>query len=133
MTCCNLVYLQRCARRPQEGLVLLEEGEAEIRRSQEHFYESELVRLRGELKRDLGYPAQEITADFERAITIARDQDARLLELRATTSLCRHWTATGSQEESRRRLSTLLAWFTEGFDKPDLQAAAEVLAVNGER
>jgi hypothetical protein len=130
MTCCNLVHLQRCAGRQQEGLALLEEGEAEIRRTQEHFYESELIRLRGELKRDLRYPAREITADFERAITIAREQDARLLELRATTSLCRHWQATGREEQAHHRLSTLLAWFTEGFDNPDLQAAAELLAAD---
>ena len=64
---------------------------------------------------------------FERAIEIARSQQARSLELRATMSLARLYIKHHQSDNARQQLSDLYAWFTEGFDTPDLQAARLLL------
>jgi len=50
------------------------------------------------------------------------------LELRATMSLARLWIAQHRLDDARRQLSDVYAWFTEGFETPDLQAARLLLA-----
>ena len=67
-------------------------------------------------------------ACWERAIEIARSQQARSLELRATMSLARLWITQNRSDDARRQLSDVYAWFTEGFETPDLQAARLLLA-----
>jgi predicted ATPase len=64
---------------------------------------------------------------FERAITIARSQNAKSWELRATTSLARLLARHSRREEARAMLSTIYAWFTEGFDTADLKDAKALL------
>jgi tetratricopeptide (TPR) repeat protein len=64
---------------------------------------------------------------FTRAITVAREQGARLWELRATVDLARLWAAQGREAKVRARLSEIYDWFTEGFDTPDLVAAQTLL------
>ena len=69
-------------------------------------------------------------AAYRSAIEIAQAQGARLWELRATTSLCRLWAAQGDPEkvlQGRQVLRERYAWFTEGFDLPDLQEARQLL------
>jgi predicted ATPase len=55
-------------------------------------------------------------------------QHARALELRATTSLARLWHAQRRSADASGLLGELYAWFAEGFDTPDLQAAQSLLA-----
>ena len=62
-----------------------------------------------------------------KAIEIAREQQARLLELRAATSLARLWGETGKRDAARELLASVYQWFTEGFDKPDLRDAKALL------
>jgi predicted ATPase len=64
---------------------------------------------------------------FLKAIEIARQQQAKSLELRATMSLARLWQRQGKQHEARNILSEIYSWFTEGFDTPDLQEAKAFL------
>ena len=69
----------------------------------------------------------DIEATYQRALEIARGQEARLLELRAATSLGQLWHCQGKASEARELLGPLYAWFTEGFDMPDLIEAKELL------
>jgi predicted ATPase len=66
-------------------------------------------------------------ASFERALSIARRQSAKLWELRAAVSLARLWRDQGRYDKATDLLAPVYAWFTEGFATPDLQAAKELL------
>jgi predicted ATPase len=67
-------------------------------------------------------------ASFHTAISIARRQDARSWELRATLSLARLWQQQGKTNDARECLAAIYGWFTEGFDTPDLMDARKLLA-----
>jgi predicted ATPase len=62
-----------------------------------------------------------------KAIEIARQQQAKSLELRTVTSLARLWQQQGKKEEARQLLAEIYGWFTEGFDTKDLQEAKALL------
>ena len=66
-------------------------------------------------------------ACFQKVLEIACHQQAKSLELRATTSLSGLWRQQGKQAEARELLSEIYAWFTEGFDTKDLQEAKVLL------
>jgi len=72
-------------------------------------------------------PQGEAEACFLKAIEIARKQQAKSLELRATTSLTRVWQQQGRTAEAHQMLSEIYNWFTEGFDTKDLQEAKALL------
>src|SRR6266851_1473061 len=115
------------AGRAEEGLASIDEALAEARAHNERWWDAELHRLRGELLLMHGADASDGEAAILRAIEIARSQQARSLELRATMSLARLWIAQNRSDDARQQLSDLYAWFTEGFDTPDLQAARLLL------
>jgi predicted ATPase len=75
-----------------------------------------------------GVDASDVEVALLRAIEIARSHQARSLELRATMSLARLWIAQDRSDDARRQLSELYAWYTQGFETPDLQAARLLLA-----
>ena len=132
-----------------EGLSVLEEALAVIDTTDERFYGAELYRLKGELrlhKSRVGIAHQEGTvaeagtvggahptaeadaeACFHKAIEVAQRQQAKSLELRATTSLARLWLQQGKRSEAHKLLSEIYNWFTEGFDTKDLQEAKALL------
>jgi predicted ATPase len=64
---------------------------------------------------------------FDEAINVARAQNARTLELRATMSLARLLKNNHERAEGRARLSSIYGWFTEGFETPDLTEARSLL------
>jgi predicted ATPase len=64
---------------------------------------------------------------FPKAIDIARERQAKSLELRAATSLARLWQQQGKKAEAHELLSDVYTWFTEGFDTKDLQEAKALL------
>ncbi len=66
-------------------------------------------------------------AHFERAIAIARAQQAKSWELRAATSLARLWRDHGKRQQARDLLAPVYSWFTEGSDTLDLKAAKALL------
>ena len=68
-------------------------------------------------------------ASFERALSIARQQSAKLWELRAAVSLARLWRAQGRNDKATDLLAPVYGWFTEGFATRDLQAARELLDI----
>jgi predicted ATPase len=64
---------------------------------------------------------------FERALVVAREQQAKSWELRAAMSMTRLWSDQGKREEARDLLSPVYGWFTEGFDTVDLKEAKALL------
>jgi tetratricopeptide (TPR) repeat protein len=72
-------------------------------------------------------PQSEAEACFLKAIDIARHQQAKSLELRATMSLARLWQQQGQKNKARKMLADIYGWFTEGFDTKDLQEAKALL------
>jgi predicted ATPase len=64
---------------------------------------------------------------FERALVIARQQQAKSFELRAAKSMARLWRDQGKHDEARSLLAPVYGWFTEGFDSPDLREAKALL------
>src|SRR5438309_674225 len=69
----------------------------------------------------------EAEACFRRAIEVARKQEARSWELRATVSLARLWDQQGKRREAHQMLANIYGWFTEGFDTADLKNAKVLL------
>ncbi len=123
-----LVHVYEKAGRTEEGLASIDEALAEARAHNERWWDAELHRLRGELLFMHGADATDVEAAFLRAIEIARSQRARSLELRATMSLARLYIKQHRSNDARQQLSDVYAWFTEGFETPDLQAARLLLA-----
>ena len=66
-------------------------------------------------------------ACFERALAVARAQQAKSFELRAATSMARLWRDQGKRAEARDLLGPIYGWFTEGFDTQDLKEAKALL------
>ena len=79
-------------------------------------WEAEIHRLHGDVLRERGQPAAVVAQSYRRALDIAERQHAKLLELRAATSLVRILAGSVDQEPARQRLQRVYDWFTEGFD-----------------
>ncbi|RIK44568.1 MAG: hypothetical protein DCC55_02040 [Chloroflexi bacterium] len=125
-----LALLAEAYRRAGEvktGLTVLAEAFAVVEQTGERWYEAELHRLHGELRWLAGADQAEVERLFQRAQTVAQQQQAKSLELRATVSLCRLWQAQGKTATAHVLLTEVYHWFTEGFDTADLQEARELL------
>ena len=82
----------------------------------------------GEITFKLPEPdAAKAQAYFQRALTVAREQQAKSLELRAAMSMARLWRDQGKRDEARDLLAPVYGWFTEGFDTLDLKEAKKLL------
>jgi adenylate cyclase len=73
------------------------------------------------------HSSEEAEACFLKAIEIARQQQAKSLELRAVMSLSRLWQQQGRKTEARPMLAEIYGWFTEGFETKDLREAKALL------
>jgi predicted ATPase len=71
--------------------------------------------------------AAKAEAYFERALAVARAQQAKSWELRAAMSMARLWREQGKREEARELLAPVYGWFSEGFDTLDLKEAKALL------
>jgi predicted ATPase len=90
--------------------------------------EAEIHRTAGEIALMSPQPdAAQAQAHFERAIAIARAQQAKSWELRAATSLARLWRNHDKRQQARDLLAPVYGWFTEGFDTADLKNAKALL------
>jgi tetratricopeptide (TPR) repeat protein/ABC-type transport system involved in cytochrome c biogenesis ATPase subunit len=111
---------------PDVGLNLLDEAIQTAETINERFFEAELHRLRGDLLLMLGREG-EAEAGLLRALTIARQQQARWWELRAATSLAKHWHSQGKYRQAYSLLQPAYSWFVEGFDTQFLKSAKALL------
>ncbi len=114
-----------------EGLRALDEAFAEVEQTGERWLEAEIYRLKGELLlhgehgvRHAEMPPEEC---FLRALSIARNQQAKSWELRTATSLARLWQSQDKRQDAVDLLAPVYKWFTEGFDTADLREAQALL------
>ena len=113
---------------PEDGLQALAEAHTLVEQHEERYWEAEVCRLRGVLLlRQTGTSQAEAEIWLQRALDVARRQEAKSLELRAAMSLSRLWQQQGKRQEAHDLLAEVYAWFTEGFDTADLQDAKALL------
>jgi predicted ATPase/class 3 adenylate cyclase len=113
---------------PEDGLQALAEAHTLVAQQEERWWEAEVHRLQGVLLlRHPGTPQVEAETWLQRALDVARCQEAKSLELRAAMSLSRLWQQQGKQAAARALLAPVYGWFTEGFDTADLQEAKALL------
>jgi predicted ATPase len=104
------------------------EAKSAVETTKETSFEAEVNRIAGEIalkspERD-GAKAQ---AYFDRALTVACQQQAKSWELRAAMSMARLWRDQGKRAEARELLAPVYGWFTEGFDTHDPKEAKALL------
>jgi predicted ATPase len=110
----------------EEGRQTVERALAIVERSGDQSWESDLHRLKGDLLLSLSR-REEAENSLASALAIARKQEARSLELRASLSLARLWCEERKCAQARALLQPVYDWFTEGFDTPDLRDARTLL------
>lgn len=122
------------AGRLEDGLAVLAEALTFADTNGAHVEEAELHRVKGELtlqqeskEQRAKSGKQEAEECFLKAIDIARKQQAKSWELRASISLARLWQRQGKTTEAHKLLSDIYNWFTEGFATKDLQEAKALI------
>jgi predicted ATPase len=100
-----------------------------VERTKERWCHAEVHRVAGEIalkspKRD----AAEAERSFERALAVAREQQAKSWELRAAMSMAPLWRDLGKRQQAHDLLAPVYGWFTEGFDTLDLKQAKALLS-----
>jgi predicted ATPase len=99
-----------------------------IETAKERWFEAEANRVAGEIELIAPEPdAANAQMYFERALSVARAQQAKSWELRAAMSMARLWRDQGKRNEARELLGPVYGWFTEGFDTLDLKEAKALL------
>ncbi len=115
------------AGQPEAGLERLAEAEQVARTTESQWPLAETLRLRGSLLRD-GEDFAAAEESFLASLDLARQQEARLWELRTATSLADLWRARGRGDEARELLAPIVAWFSEGADLKVVRQARELLS-----
>jgi predicted ATPase len=114
--------------RTEDALQALAEAHTLVEQQEERWWEAEVCRLRGVLLlRQPGTSQADAETWLQRALDVARRQEAKSLELRAASSLTRLWQSQGKRDEARELLEPVYNWFTEGFDTADLIDAKALL------
>src|SRR5215468_3408695 len=112
-----------------EGWRCIREALAIVEATKERWCEAEVIRVAGALALSTEPDAARAEAYFERALAVARGQQAKSWELRAAMSMARLWHDQGMREKARALLAPIYGWFTEGFDTLDLKQAKVLLDV----
>ena len=119
------------AERIEEALAALDEALQIAEKIGERWLDAELYRQKGQLLLRQGH-AEAAEELYRKALGIAREQQAKLWELRAAVSLSRLRRDQGRRAEARDLLAPVYGWFTEGFDTPDLKEAKKLLEELGD-
>ncbi len=112
----------------KEAQHIIDEAKTTLEKTEERWWEPDVHRVTGEIALSAPEPdAAKAQAYFERALAVARKQQAKSLELRAAMSMARLKRGQGKQDEARALLAPVYGWFTEGFDTLDLKEAKALL------
>ena len=104
------------------------EAIAAVETTKEKWCEAEVYRIAGEIALMSPEPSEaKAQAYFERALAVARQQQAKSWELRAAMGMARLWRDQGKPQQARELLAPVYGWFTEGFDTRDLKEARALL------
>jgi len=99
-----------------------------VETTNERWFEADILRMAGEIALLSPAPdAAKAEANFERALAVARAQQAKSWELRAAMSMARLWRDHGKRDEAHALLAPVYGWFTEGFNTLDLKEAKALL------
>ena len=126
-----LSYLARASAevgQVDDGRRCIEEAMTAVETTKERWYEAEVNRMAGEIA--LLSPKPDVAkaeACFERALAVARKQQAKSWELRAAMSMARLWGDQGRRQQAHKLLAPVYGWFSEGFDTHDLRKAKDLL------
>jgi predicted ATPase len=112
----------------EEAWRCIGEAMTAVETAKEKWCEAEVHRVTGEIASKFPEPdAAKAQAYFERALSVARAQQAKSWELRAAMSMARLWRDQGKPQQARELLAPVYGWFTEGFDTRDLKEARALL------
>ena len=99
-----------------------------VETTKERWYQAEINRTAGEIAfNSPENDAAKAEAYFDRALAVARQQQAKSWELRAAMSMARLWRDQGKVREARELLAPVYGWFTEGHNTRDLTEAKALL------
>jgi predicted ATPase len=114
--------------REEDALTALAEALVLVDKTDERWWEAELHRLTGELlSRQAKSDTAKVEFYFQKALGVARHQEAKLLELRAAVSLTRLWQRLGRRAEAHALLAGVYGSVSAAFDTPDFQEAKALL------
>jgi class 3 adenylate cyclase/predicted ATPase len=112
----------------EEAWRCIDDALTAVETTKENLWEAEIHRNAGEIALLSPEPdAQKAQAYFQRAMAVARTQQAKSWELRASMTMARLWSDQGKRDEARELLAPVYGWFTEGFDTLDLKEAKALL------
>jgi class 3 adenylate cyclase/predicted ATPase len=127
----SLSYLARAyadLRQFDDAWRCIGEATTAVEKTMERWFEPEVHRIAGEIAlKSAGSDAAKAEAYFERALSVARQQQAKSWELRAAMSMARLWRDQGKRKAARELLAPVYGWFTEGFETLDLKEAKALL------
>jgi class 3 adenylate cyclase/predicted ATPase len=113
---------------PDDARRCIDDAIDKVERSKEKWLEAEVYRIAGEVALKSPAPdTEKAEKHFERALSVAHQQQQKSWELRAAMSLARLWRDQGKVSEARELLAPVYGWFTEGFDTRDLREAKALL------
>jgi len=116
------------AGRPDEARTSIAQAFAALAQSRDVAFAADLHRLRAVLRlRDGAGGRDADEADLRHALAIARQQEARSLELRAARDLASMLAGRGERQQAYDLIAPVYEWFTEGFDTPDLKEAKALI------
>jgi class 3 adenylate cyclase/predicted ATPase len=113
---------------PDDARRCIDDAIDKVERSKEKWCEAEVNRVAGEVAlKSLAPDTEKAEKYFDRALAVARQQQAKSWELRAAMSMARLWRDQGKPQQAHDLLAPVYGWFTEGFDTCDLKEAKALL------
>ena len=109
-----------------DAMTQLDDALEIVERTGESWFAAKLYRHKGQLLLRQGH-AEAAEELYDKALSIAREQETKLWELRAAVSLASLRRDQGRRAAARDQLASVYDWFTEGFDTPDLKEAKLLL------
>ncbi|MDR3531799.1 MAG: AAA family ATPase [Rhodopila sp.] len=104
---------------------LLERAATLVDRTKERWCLAEILRLQACFAT---HDPDQASKLLEKSLAMAKEQGAKLWELRTATTLATRLRDQGKPQSARDLLSPIQSWFTEGHTTPDLVAAQALLA-----